>query len=200
MLISEDKWIEISKSFIEAYSLFYKQGKGTNWLKLNNRDIEISFLLSDNNDSNLIKVMLYCPEIERILETSFDLSTHDTEEIIKMLYWLTQKTHFLDITKITTNDSEEEYEQLREALVGAYKNCYFDSASKAWEEAGTEIRIIELHDRLFKVIFEPDDDGRIDVYIYCVNTNICCTRAVSAEEKNPEEIIRLIQNIAWENA
>ena len=200
MFLPEERWIEISRSFVDAYALFYKEGKETIWLKLNNRDIEISFFPNDNTDANLIKVMLYCPEIERILETYFDLSTHDTEEIIKMLYWLAKKPQFLDITKITTSDSKEEYEQLRETLVGAYRNCYFDSASEAWEEVGTEIRIIELHDRVFKVIFEPDDDGRIDVYIDCVTTNISCTRCVSKDEQNPEEIIRLIQNIAWENA
>ena len=174
MLLPEERWIEISRMFIDAYSLFHTEGKVTSWLKLNNRDIEISFLPSDNIDSDLIRVMLYCPEIETILEAYFNLATHDTEEIITMLYKLAKKPRFLDITKINTNDSEEEYEIIKETLVGAYKNCYFAS-SQTWEKIGTEIRIIELHGKLFKLIFEPDGDGRIDVYIYCVNTNICCT-------------------------
>ncbi|WP_295069701.1 hypothetical protein [Ruminococcus sp.] len=198
MFIPEERWIEISRSFIDAYSLFYKEGKETTWIKLNNRDIEITFLPNDNNDPNLIKVILYCPEIERFLEPYFDLSTHATEEIIKMLYWLAKKPQFLDITKITTSDSEEEYEQLRETLVGAYQDCYYDPASEAWEEVGTEIRIIELHDRVFKVIFELDDNGIIDVYIDCVTTKNYCTRCVYIEEQNPEDIIRLIQDLAWE--
>ena len=175
MLLPEERWIEISRMFIDAYSLFHTEGKVTSWLKLNNRDIEISFLPSDNIDSDLIRVMLYCPEIETILEAYFNLATHDTEEIITMLYKLAKKPRFLDITKINTNDSEEEYEIIKETLVGAYKNGHFTSASEAWEKEGTEIRIIELHGKLFKLIFEPDGDGRIDVYIYCVNTNICCT-------------------------
>ena len=85
MFLPEERWIEISKSFIDAYSMFRKEGKETIWLKLNNRDIELSFLANDNSHPDLIRVMLYCPEIERILDTYFDLSTHDTEEIIKML-------------------------------------------------------------------------------------------------------------------
>ena len=199
MLLPEERWIEISRMFIDAYSLFHTEGKVTSWLKLNNRDIEISFLPSDSIDSDLIRVMLYCPEIETILEAYFNLVTHDTEEIITMLYKLAKKPRFLDITKINTNDSEEEYEIIKETLVGAYKNCYFAS-SQTWKKIGTEIRIIELHGKVFKVIFKPDSDGQINVYINCVTTNVSCTRAISTGEQNLKDIIRLIQNIAWENA
>ncbi len=200
MILPEERWIEISRMFIDAYSQFHSEGKVTSWLKLNNRDIEISFLPSDNIDSDLIRVMLYCPEIETILEAYFNLATHDTEEIITMLYKLAKKPRFFDITKINTNDSEEEYEIIKETLVSAYKNGHFTSASEAWEKEGTEIRIIELHGKVFKVIFAPHDDGLISVYINCDTTNISCTRIISIEEKNPRNIIRLIQNLAWDNA
>ena len=42
-------------------------------------------------------------------------------------------------------------------------------------------------------------DGTTEI-VPGVTTNISCTRCVSKDEQNPEEIIRLIQNIAWENA
>ncbi len=124
IIIPEENWIEISRVFFDAFEHFWNKGTETQMIELNHRKIEISFFEQELCDPHRFNVVLFRPDVDKIVESSFDQATHDTTEIIQTMYqlaWLTKQPYSF---RITTNNCEEEYEQIREILVNVYYDCF----------------------------------------------------------------------------
>lgn len=197
--MSREEWLELCQRFFEAYADFRVDGTESHWIVRNNRNIEIAFL--DCGDR--LKVKMYCPEVLRSLSGYYGRSTQNTEEIIRMLYWLAWEAGKKQTYVIKTASPEEEYQQLRNVLVNHYRLCYDATwEDDYWKETGVERLIIKLHGREIAVHFSPnvmwDCNGYIDVSIYSFDTGRSCITFVQQKEKDPKGIIRLIQDMASE--
>ena len=82
--IEREQWIEVCQMFFDAYVKFQIDGTEAHWYGCNYRNIEIAFI----DCGYFVKVQLYCPEVLRILNGDYGRSAKNTEEIIRMLYWL----------------------------------------------------------------------------------------------------------------
>lgn len=197
--IEREQWIEACQMFFDAYVKFCIDGTEAHWYECNGRNIEIAF----SDCGYFLKVQLYCPETLRNLNGYYGKSEKNTEEIIRMLWWLAWEAEKKHTYIIKTAKSEEEYQQLRKILVKNYRLCY-DACweNDYWKEEGEERLIIKLYGREIEVHFSPDamwdPNGYIVVNLFCCETSKSCLTVVHQEEENPEEIIRLIQNMASE--
>lgn len=197
--IEREQWIEVCQMFFDAYVKFQIDGTEAHWYGCNYRNIEIAFI----DCGYFVKVQLYCPEVLRILNGDYGRSAKNTEEIIRMLYWLAWEAEKRNSYVIKTVDPEEEYQQLRKILTEKYRLCY-DAywEEDYWKETGEERVIIKLHSREIEVHFSPnvmwDVNGYIDAALFCCETDRRCSTVVHQEEKDPKEIIRLLQDMASE--
>jgi len=193
------QWIETCKMFFDAYVDFYINGTEAHWYKCNNRNVEIAFL----DCGYFVKVQLFCPEALRSLNGYYGKSEKNTEEIIRMLYWLVWEAEKKHIYVIKEESPEEEYQQLGKILAENYRLCY-DAywEEEYWKETGEERLIINLHGREIEVHFSTnafwDRDGYIDVDICSLDTGRRCSTFVQQKVSDPEGIIRIIQDMALE--
>ena len=201
IIISEENWIEISRVFLNAFEQFWNKGTETQMIELNHRKIEISFFEQELCDPHRFNVVLFRPDVDKILEASFDQATHDTTEIIQMMYqlaWLTKQPYSF---RITTNNCEEEYEQIREILFNVYYDCFEEFSIADPSEPYVLKHMIEIHDRKIFLDFTRsvmfDINGSINVSIHCDAISIICSCVVFPDDSVPDEMIRKIQNIAW---
>lgn len=196
---SRKKYLEICQEFFEAYVKFRIEGVEAHWLKRNDRNIEIAFF----DQGDFLKVNLYCPEIFKSLNGYYNHSAQNTEEIIRMILWLAFDAEKLYTYEIEENDYEKEYSKIKEILIERYCLCY-DAIweEDCWKGTGEERFIIKLNNKEIEVHFSPDAmwdaNGFIDVTLFCLDTGRSCSTVVDQEEENPENIIRLIQDMALE--
>lgn len=198
--IERVQWAEACQMFYAAYAKFQIDGTDAHWYECNGRNIEIAF--SGNSDS--IMVQFYCPEVLRRLSGYFGILVENNVELISMLYWLIWEAEAPSVYSIETADSEQEYELLRATLTDRYRRCYYNyCVEEYWKGEGEERFIIALHGRQIRVCFYASDrwdvDGYIDVKLHCLETGEQFKTIVLQEENNPEEIIREIQRMAWED-
>ena len=197
--IKKTQWIKTCQMFFDAYVKFLIDGKEAHWYECNYRNIEIAFI----DCGYFVKVQLYCPEALRSLNGFYCRSEKDTEEIIRKLYWLAWEADKSNSYVIKATGPEEEYQQLRKILVENYRSCY-DACweDDYWKETGEERLSIQLHGREIEVHFSPnamwDANGYIDADLFCFETDRDCSTVVHQEEKDPKEIIRLLQDMALE--
>ncbi|HPY84114.1 MAG TPA: hypothetical protein PLS20_03620 [Ruminococcus flavefaciens] len=195
---SRPAWVDVSQKFFEAYIKFRLEGIQKHLIEHNNRNIEISFF--DHVD--FVSVELYCPEIIRSLSGCYDGSSQNTEELIRMILWLTLDVEELEEYKIQVTNSEEAFVELKDILVEKYGYCYEDTIEESWKGKGDVSFIIELYDRRINIYFTPhamwEDNGCIEVYLYCFDTGINCSMVVDQEEADTECLINLIHDMALE--
>lgn len=196
---TREEYVEMCREFFEAYIKFRLEGTEKHWIKHNNRNIQINFF--DHGD--FLTVKLYCPEVLKSLSGYYNHSARNTEEIIRMILWLVFDSEELYTYEIETKDPEKEYSEIKEILIERYRLCY-DAIweDDHWKGTGEERFIIEFHDREIEVHFYPnamwETNGFIDVNLFCLDTGRSCSTVVNQEEENPEDIIRLIQDMALE--
>ena len=197
--IERMQWIEVCQMFFDSYAKFQIDGTEAHWYECNYRNIEIAFI----DCGFFVKVQLYCPEVLRSLNGYYGRSAKNTEEIIRMLYWLAWEADKSNSYVIKATGPEEEYQQLRKILVENYRSCY-DACweDDYWKETGEERLSIQLNGREIEVHFSPnamwDANGYIDVALFCCETGRNCSTVVHQEEEDPKEIIRLLQDMASE--
>ena len=195
--IEREQWIEACQMFFDAYVKFQIDGTEAHWYGCNYRNIEIAFI----DCGYFVKVQLYCPEVLRSLNGDYGRSAKNTEEIIRMLYWLAWEAEKKQTYVIEAASPEEEYQQLRKMLTDHYRLCY-DAywENDYWKETGEERLSIQLYGREIEVHFSPNAmwDGYIDAALFCCETGRSCSIVVHQEEKDPKEIIRLLQDMASE--
>ncbi len=197
--IEKTQWIKTCQMFFDAYVKYLIDGTESHWYECNYRNIEIAFI----DCGYFVKVQLYCPEALRSLNGFYGRSEKDTEEIIRKLYWLAWEADKSNSYVIKATGPEEEYQQLRKILVENYRSCY-DACweDDYWKETGEERLSIQLHGREIEVHFSPnamwDANGYIDADLFCFETDRDCSTVVHQEEKDPKEIIRLLQDMALE--
>ena len=104
--IERAQWIEVCQMFFDAYVKFQIDGTEAHWYECNYRNIEIAFI----DCGYFVKVQLYCPEVLRSLNGYYGRSAKNTEEIIRMLYWLAWEAEKRNSYVIKTADPEEEYQ------------------------------------------------------------------------------------------
>lgn len=191
-------WIEVYQKFFEAYANFRAEGTAKHWIEHNDRKIELAFF----DCGDFIQVEMYCPNIIRSLCGKYDGLAQNTEELIRMILWLTLDVEELDVYNIKASDSEEEYKELRDILVERYRKCYEDTNKEDWKDAGEESFIIELHGRRIHVYFYPcaiwDLYEYVNILLYCLDTGINCSTGIEQEKDNPEKLIRMIQDMSLE--
>lgn len=183
--------------FFDAYAKFQIDGTEAHWYECNYRNIEIAFI----DCGFFVKVQLYCPEVLRSLNGYYGRLAKNTEEIIRMLYWLAWEADKSNSYVIKTADPEEEYQQLRRILTEKYRLCYDAYWEKDhWKETGEERVTIKLHSREIEVHFSTNAmwEGYIDADLFCCKTDRRCSTVVPQEEEEPKEIIRLLQDMASE--
>lgn len=197
--IEREQRVEECQMFFDAYVKFCIDGTEAHWYECNGRNIEIAF----SEGSDCIMVQLYCPEVLRRLSAYFGRATDRNEVLISMLHWLIWEAKDPSVYSIETADSEQEYDLLKAILTYRYRRCYYICANDYWKGEGEERFIISLHDKQIRVCFYPDDMWDLNGYIYvklrCLETGKKFNTMVLLEEDNPEEIIREIQRMAWEN-
>lgn len=197
--IEREQWIEVCQMFFDAYVKFQIDGTEAHWYECNYRNIEIAFI----DCGFFVKVQLYCPEVLRSLNGDYGWSAKNTEEIIRMLYWLAWEAEKRNSYIIKIAGPEEEYQQLRRILTEKYRLCY-DAywEEDYWKETGEERLIIKLYGREIEVHFSPnimwDVNGYIDAALFCCETGRSCSTVVQQEEEEPKELIQLIQDMASE--
>lgn len=195
--IERMQWIEACQMFFDAYAKFQIDGTEAHWYECNYRNIEIAFI----DCGFFVKVQLYCPEVLRSLNGYYGRLAKNTEEIIRMLYWLAWEADKSNSYVIKTADPEEEYQQLRRILTEKYRLCYDAYWEKDhWKETGEERVTIKLHSREIEVHFSTNAmwEGYIDADLFCCKTDRRCSTVVPQEEEEPKEIIRLLQDMASE--
>ena len=195
--IEREQWIEVCQMFFDAYVKFQIDGTEAHWYECNYRNIEIAFI----DCGFFVKVQLYCPEVLRSLNGYYGRLAKNTEEIIRMLYWLAWEADKSNSYVIKTADPEEEYQQLRRILTEKYRLCYDAYWEKDhWKETGEERVTIKLHSREIEVHFSTNAmwEGYIDADLFCCKTDRRCSTVVPQEEEEPKEIIRLLQDMASE--
>lgn len=195
--IERMQWIEACQMFFDAYAKFQIDGTEAHWYECNYRSIEIAFI----DCGFFVKVQLYCPEVLRSLNGYYGRSAKNTEEIIRMLYWLAWEAEKRNPYIIKTVNPEEEYQQLRRILTEKYRLCYDAYWEKDhWKETGEERVNIKLHSREIEVHFSTNAmwGGYIDADLFCCETDRRCSTVVPQEEEEPKEIIRLLQDMASE--
>lgn len=198
--IERVQWAEACQMFYAAYAKFQIDGTDAHWYEYNGRNIEIAFSF----ESDCIMVQLYCPEVLRRLNGYFDISAEQNVELISMLHWLIWEAEDPSVYSIETADSEQEYNSLRDILTDRYCRCYYTyCAEDYWKGEDEERFILSLHGKRIRVCFYPSDmwdvNGYIDVKVQCLENGKQFKTIVLQEEDNPEEIIRAIQRMAWEN-
>lgn len=195
---SRPAWVDVSQKFFEAYIKFRLEGIQKHLIEHNNRNIEISFF--DHVD--FVSVKLYCPEIIRSLSGCYDGSSQNTEELIRMILWLALDVEELEVYHIKATNSEEAFIELKDILIEKYRYCYEDTIEEYWKDKGDVSFIIELYDRRINIYFTPhamwEDNGCIEVYLYCLDTGINCSMVVDQEEADTEYLINLIQDMLLE--
>lgn len=195
---SRPAWVDVSQKFFEAYIKFRLEGIQKHLIEHNNRNIEISFF----DHVGFVSVELYCPEIIRSLSGCYDGSSQNTEELIRMILWLTLDVEELEEYKIQVTNSKEAFVELKDILVEKYGYCYEDTIEESWKGKGNVSFIIELYDRRINIYFTPhtmwEDNGCITVYLYCLDTGINCSMVVDQEEADTEYLINLIHDMALE--
>lgn len=101
--------------------------------------------------------------------------------------------------KIDATNYEWEYELIRAIVAYAIEVC---------PQLGTQERIIELHGRQIKIRFIEkrrettkfkERSYYVNASLNCITTGKRCSCDVEAFDKNPEELIWKIQELAWEN-
>lgn len=195
--IERMQWIEACQMFFDAYAKFQIDGTEAHWYECNYRNIEIAFI----DCGFFVKVQLYCPEVLRSLNGYYGRLAKNTEEIIRMLYWLAWEAEKRNPYIIKTVNPEEEYQQLRRILTEKYRLCYDAYWEKDhWKETGEERVTIKLHSREIEVHFSTNAmwEGYIDADLFCCKTDRRCSTVVPQEEEEPKEIIRLLQDMASE--
>lgn len=195
--IERMQWIEACQMFFDAYAKFQIDGTEAHWYECNYRNIEIACI----DCGFFVKVQLYCPEVLRSLNGYYGRLAKNTEEIIRMLYWLAWEADKSNSYVIKTADPEEEYQQLRRILTEKYRLCYDAYWEKDhWKETGEERVTIKLHSREIEVHFSTNAmwEGYIDADLFCCKTDRRCSTVVPQEEEEPKEIIRLLQDMASE--
>ena len=192
--IERVQWVEACQMFFDAYVKFQMDGTKAHWYECNNRNIEIAF----SGDSDRVSVQLYCPEILRSLLGDFGITTERNEETISMLHWLIWEAEEPGVYSIETADSEHEYNLLRVILTERYSRCYY-RGDDDWKGEGEERFIIVLHGKQFRVCCEPDEFRYIIIKLVCIETSERFQSVVLMDEDDPEEIIREIQRMAWED-
>ena len=195
---SRPAWVDVSQKFFEAYVKFRLEGTEKHLIEHNNRNIEISFF--DHVD--FVSVEFNCSEIIRSLSGCYDGSSQNTEELISMILWLALDSEKLEEYKIQATNSEEAFVKLKDILVEKYRYCYEDTSGEPWKAKGDVSFIIELYDRRINVYFTHhgmwEENGWIEVYLYCLDTGINCSMVVDQEEADTEYLINLIQDMALE--
>lgn len=187
------QWIDACQMFFDAYVKFQIDGTEVHWYECNGRNIEIAF----SECGDWISVKLYCPEILKSLGDYFGMSTERNEELISMLCWLIWEAEFPYVYNITTTDSEQEYDLLRDILIEHYKSCYYVCD---WKGEGEERIIIWIHGVQISACFYPDDIGNgspVSVSLVCLENGERFETIVYQCEDDPEDIIREIQRMAW---
>ncbi len=59
IIIPEENWIEISRVFLDAFEQFWNEGRETQMIELNNRQIEISFFKQELCYPHRFNVILF---------------------------------------------------------------------------------------------------------------------------------------------
>lgn len=99
--------------------------------------------------------------------------------------------------KIDATNYEWEYELIRAIVAYAIEVC---------PQLGTQERIIELHGRQIKIRFIEkrrettkfkERSYYVNASLNCITTGKSCSCDVEAFDKNPEELIHKIQELAW---
>ena len=194
-----EKWTGIIQRFLEICIESRLECTEKQWIEINGRKIEVEFIDHDF----YLTVQLYCSEVHRNLRSFYDYASCDTKKIISMILWLAFEAEELRVYDIEANDSEEEYNKLRDILVENYRNCY-DAfwENNYWKETGEEIFIIRLCEHQIRVHFLLDyrsfKETYIDVSIICFDTGRISSTIINQKEENPRRIIEIIHDMASE--
>lgn len=163
---------------------------------LNNRKILVSSCCGGCWDRNeWIEVWLDCITTGRSLFGFYEYEETHLEDIIQKIQYLALEP---ECFKIVTTDSEQEYETIRTIVANAIDIC-IRSCSDIKQE-----RIIELHNRQIKIQIKKQEWSiqnwnSLDVFLDCVTTGRSSSCVVECLEKNTEEVIQKIQELAWED-
>lgn len=199
--ILRKEWIAICREFLENGAAAFSDGKNKQWIEINGRRIEVTFI--DHDD--YLTVQIDCPEVHRTLRSHCDYAAHYAETAAKMILWLAFDAKVMRIYEIDTLDPVCEYRILRKLLVENYRKCYdAEWEDEYWRETGERVFMIRLYDRQIKVHFFPsamwDIYHSVDVSLLCLDTGRIGTTVVFQDEDDPEELIRLIQNMVRERS
>lgn len=115
-----------------------------------------------------------------------DKDTGTFQEIVEKVLYLALEP---EVFQISTNDSEWEYELIRTNVM----------ALCPMGKGDVEERILVLHGRQIKIQFQPTDDGEIAAHLECTTTDRSTSCTVDPYDKNPQELIWKIQELAWED-
>ena len=79
--ISRKEWIAICRDFLENGVAAFSDGKNKQWIEINGRRIEVTFI--DHDD--YLTVQIDCPEVHRTLRSHCDYAAHYAENAAKMI-------------------------------------------------------------------------------------------------------------------
>ena len=152
------------------------------------------YVLSQVNDADesYINYWFTCIDTNRSLQDTVLYGFSMDSVIQKILYLALEPECF----KISTSDYYWEYELIKRIVVPAINICpYASESGKEMEE-----RSVELHSRQIRMQLKYGRTTSIEVFLDCITTGRSKYCLVREYDEDPKELIRDIQELAWENA
>ncbi|WP_295069697.1 hypothetical protein [Ruminococcus sp.] len=190
----ENILIEKSRQSIDAYLeraclLGYDSSECI--IELYGRQIYVLSQVNDADES-YINYWFTCIDTNRGLQDTVLYGFSIDSVIQKILYLALEPECF----KINTSDYYWEYELIKRIVVPAINICpYSCESGKEMEE-----RSVELHSRQIRMQLKYGRTTFIEVFLDCITTGRSKYCLVREYDEDPKELIRDIQELAWENA
>lgn len=182
----------------ESYLGRHGDGSKACIIELKDKRIYANFWVDDVNEDEY-DVYLECTETERGL-----LFSHIASKFEEVAHEIQKFALEPQISEILASNYEEEYERIKEIIVPAIYVCPYATSSACKD---SEKRTIMLNNKQIMIILKCEDKVNaspnerpyyISASIECITTGRSKSCTINPFDKNPTELIRKIQALAWE--
>ena len=191
--------INVSCDFCaESYWSGQDDGREACIIEIKDKRIYANFWVDDVNEDEY-DVYFECTETERGLYLHIDSKVEEVAHEIQKFALEPQ------ISEILASNYGEEYEQIKEIIVPAIYVCPYATSSTCKD---SEKRTIMLNNKQIMIILKCEDKVNaspnerpyyISASIECITTGRSKSCLINPFDKNPTELIRKIQEFAWED-
>lgn len=203
------KWLDVSREFWEAYTLFRLEDEQDHLLLINNKRISLHFTSEDTEDGPYVTVVGNCSDVPNgsfdqffyLCEEAACTESLTTKRIIAQLYRIAWCSDELDEVEIEMDDTEKAYQTITEILTEMGAACfdaYFEPACLLG--AGCARCVLKILDReiLITATCNCYREECTDYWLVCLDTDRSLADFSVTEGWTPNDAIQKIMYLATE--